>query len=538
MAGRVDARASVVRVGGGAIPFEVDCGRGTAVLDPAGRPRRLRLLRWREKCALARFANADPEFLERQFLVACAGAAAESDEERTDALAALAVWLHAPDGDALPLDPDLLAEATLGLCSDLALSPAALGAMAATEVEALWRAAQAASPVDAVDTDDTDDTGDTGARAPLAPGITRILIRPDPDPALSGDPPDPAGPAQTAPAVNAPGQHVTGSGGAESAPGPGRNGSSDSARTRSQAAAAPGLHPGRFRVVIGGMEHEASSSAAANGAPAESGSRSAATPASLGDDSGAAPPSPRSASPRDAGRTAALTRSPGALARPAPPVAPAQEEPASALPARALIPGAPLHGAVKGAAAAPAAAAAPLMGLEARAPAPAGPGPAWAARGGEVPAASSSAPAAIASSLTAPPVAPAPRWAGSYPLSGPRRTRVRSAAFGSPAEPGVATSTPAPTEADRASPASRVGSGPSTPGARGPDGVGVARSVAPVADPSPAAPAGAARVAPLIEIVMRASEAEAPAHDPDVLIDEIARRLAEAAAECGIARID
>jgi hypothetical protein len=45
-------------------------------------------------------------------------------------------------------------------------------------------------------------------------------------------------------------------------------------------------------------------------------------------------------------------------------------------------------------------------------------------------------------------------------------------------------------------------------------------------------------VAPLIEIVMRASEAEAPAHDPDVLIDEIARRLAEAAADCGIARSD
>jgi hypothetical protein len=517
MAGRVDARASVVRVGGGTIPFEVDCGRGTAVLDPAGRPRRLRLLRWREKCALARFAHADPDFLERQFLVACAGVAAESDEERTGALSALAVWLHAPDGDALPLDPDLLAEATFGLCADLALSPAALGAMAATEVEALWRAAQGARPVDAFDSVDPD------SRPPLEPGVTRILIRPDPDPALPGDPPDPGARAEAPPAANAADQHVTGSASAASLAGLGRDGSNDAARTHVHAAAAPSSHAGRFRVVMGGMQQEGRPSVTTNGAPAERGSPGAATPASAGFDRAAASPSSRPASIREAAPTAALTPAPDAPGPLCPPVAPEREQPASALPSPAPRPGAPADGRVKGATAAPAAAAAPPTGLPASAPAPAPRAQAVATGGGDLPAASDTAPAA--------------RPARSYPLSAHRRTRVGSPGI-SPAEAGMATSTPAATAADPPGPASPARSGPSMPGASRHDGLSLARPVAPVADISPATLSGAARVAPLIEIVMRTPEAEAPAHDPDLLIDEIARRLAEAAAECGIARID
>jgi hypothetical protein len=180
MAARVDPRAMVVHLDDGCIPFGLNCAEGTAALDPSGDARSLRLLSWSEKCALARFAGAGAEFIEQQFLAVCTEGKADGDPPRREALAALAHWLNAPSGHALPLDADLLAEVTVRVCEALALSPSELGMMSAADVEALSRGA--ATLLEA-STEDWD----------LA-GPDRILIRPDPrddegGPILPGDTP-------------------------------------------------------------------------------------------------------------------------------------------------------------------------------------------------------------------------------------------------------------------------------------------------------------------------------------------------------------
>ncbi|MES2443083.1 MAG: hypothetical protein V4574_09655 [Pseudomonadota bacterium] len=176
MAARVDTRAMLVRDGAFAIAFAVDCGAGTAVLDPSGAPHALRLLRWHEKCGLARFVDAGPEFLEAQF-VAISGGALPGDAARRDALGALAFWLH---GTApLPLDTALLGEVTLALCAALAIGPAELGALPAPEVETLWHACGAAGA--GAGTHAPDSTSGPASPNSLS-GMTCIVIEPDPAP--------------------------------------------------------------------------------------------------------------------------------------------------------------------------------------------------------------------------------------------------------------------------------------------------------------------------------------------------------------------
>ncbi len=169
MTARVDTRAMLVRHGAMAIAFAADCGAGTAVLDPAGAPHPIRLLRWREKCLLARFADAAPEFLEAQFVAISSGAAPD-DPERREALSALVFWLHG--ATPLPLDIRLLGEVTLDLCAALGIGPAALGELAVPEVETLWHAR---------DTHGDREEIPAGADVAYAPsGVTRIQIEPDP----------------------------------------------------------------------------------------------------------------------------------------------------------------------------------------------------------------------------------------------------------------------------------------------------------------------------------------------------------------------
>jgi len=177
MAGRVDARALMVRDGATGIPFTVDCGTGTAILDPGGEAHPLRVLSWNEKCNLARFADAGAAFIEAQFVAICCGGALIEGPHRRAAATALALWLHG--SSALPLDPALLGEVTIRLCVALGIDPTTLSALPAPEVEALWQAIRAEGT----------DTGAADAQGPLAlDGVTRILIEPDP-PAEAERPP-------------------------------------------------------------------------------------------------------------------------------------------------------------------------------------------------------------------------------------------------------------------------------------------------------------------------------------------------------------
>lgn len=133
----IDAEHMVVRTEGGAITFTVHAADGTAILDAEGAAIAVRLLSWGEKSAIARFATAGGGFVEQQVLATCAPAAGG---DLRDAALALARWLHAPAGDALPFDPALLAQATARLGAWWRLRPDELAALPAPSVEALWRA--------------------------------------------------------------------------------------------------------------------------------------------------------------------------------------------------------------------------------------------------------------------------------------------------------------------------------------------------------------------------------------------------------------
>src|SRR5437763_3168033 len=135
----VDVRSMTVSDGDRRFHFTADCAAGTATLECDGRSIRVRLLRWGEKCALARFASAGPEFLSGQMLRACVGDGTENELEHGAALA-LTLWLHAPDEPPLPMDVQLLARVTLDVCRALGAPVEALAQHNAPEIEALWRA--------------------------------------------------------------------------------------------------------------------------------------------------------------------------------------------------------------------------------------------------------------------------------------------------------------------------------------------------------------------------------------------------------------
>ena len=166
----VDPARMVVRSPTAVFAFEADCGRGTAIFDATGAPVPLQLMRWGEKCGLARFAELGPAFVEDQILRLCAAPAA--DAERREALLSLILWLHAPLEPPLPFDERLLARVTLELCHALDGPPAVIAEMSAPTVEALWRALPAAADQ---------------ARA-TDPDVTRIVVVPDRAPMPSASP--------------------------------------------------------------------------------------------------------------------------------------------------------------------------------------------------------------------------------------------------------------------------------------------------------------------------------------------------------------
>jgi hypothetical protein len=644
MGARVDARALVVRDGATEIPFAVDCGRGVATLDPQGEALPLRVLRWGEKCSLARFADAGPAFVEWQVLAICGGAAIERDAPLRPALAALARWLHGPDAPALPLDPFLLGEVTIGLCAALRVGPADLASLAAPEVEALWRAAGVADPASAAVHE--------AAAVTVPDGVTRILIEPDPPetPVAVADA-DGAASVPTAPrdeglATSAP---ASVAGKAPSLPAaPGLPGHADALRA-SRADAAPGIpagstqargadagpdaHPGTMTATA------APPVAATSPAPAEApagGSEPTPRAASIAPGRASATPAPGApSSPAAAPR---LSRVDQIRTRPAMPAAPLParfrlvEDNEAASPAIAAIAEEDRNSAPPGPAqvddAAPA--SRPVdrahdIGPRAQARAPAAPAPARrspnrtghgaasrpaassapplaptraAHAAAEAPLATAAARSAPAMTMAAAAAAAAPRpiepsvtrhdaaaasgraakparllapRVTAAPHRGPDRTNHAAASrpaapTAPPAAPTRAThaaaEAPLAAAAARSAPATTMAAAaaaaaprPFEPSATRHDAAAAwghaatpARPRAPRANAAPrrspaaeAAPAPAidARLGALIEIVTRASGSRAePEPDSDTMIDTFADRLAEAAAELGLAGMD
>ncbi len=265
MAARVDIRQMQVRDGDLTLPFTADAGAGTAVLDPLGQPSKLRTVRWGEKCRLARYADADPAFLEAQFLAICSDGG-PADVARRPALVALALWLQGTAAPPLPLDPTRLGEVTLGLCRTLAIGPVQLGEMPVPEVEALWLALGQSDL--AATTSDAD---------PLADGMTRIVIEPDPGPATDdvAEPPPPGTVPHEDKAVHRPMPR--------SAPGPSQTAERQAPRhAEDTAPAAPGTAPASPALAVPPASAPGSDapprivrSAAAAAAPGRFGHRSA-----------------------------------------------------------------------------------------------------------------------------------------------------------------------------------------------------------------------------------------------------------------------
>jgi hypothetical protein len=160
----VDATTLTVRGGEQRYRFVVDCASGNASLEADGVTIGIRLLRWGEKCALARFAAAGVDFLARQLLHICSDPA-PPDAATRDAALALVQWVHAPDEPPLPMDARLLARVTLDLCDVLGCGIEDLALRPAPEVEALWHARDQRQPVP----------------AEMAPAndVTRIVVLPD-----------------------------------------------------------------------------------------------------------------------------------------------------------------------------------------------------------------------------------------------------------------------------------------------------------------------------------------------------------------------
>ena len=186
-------------------PFQLDCRRDIAAIELAGVVYRIRPLRWREKCNLARYVRVGEEFLQRHLIRVCLANDAPLPEEQDDyeALLALTRWINAPGEDqaALPLDATLLAGVAMSVAQQMGVRPSQLAHEAAEFVERLW--ATSAAPEGA----SAETAGEVATRsprmdaAPLAsatsrqvrftpslphPGdMNRIRILPDPEPVAS-----------------------------------------------------------------------------------------------------------------------------------------------------------------------------------------------------------------------------------------------------------------------------------------------------------------------------------------------------------------
>jgi hypothetical protein len=195
MNARIDPLARQAEVGGRTYRLLLDCRAEAALVTVAGREYRVRLLQWREKAMLARLASLGEALVMREFVRMCADVTEELPPEAAAVLWEVAAWIHDPSraGAGVPFDSRSVATVMLQLCKATQLRPADFDGRSALEVEEMWQALGGGEAAP--------------AREVASASGTRIVIVPDGgDAAESGGgetpPGQPAGtPAFPAPAV-------------------------------------------------------------------------------------------------------------------------------------------------------------------------------------------------------------------------------------------------------------------------------------------------------------------------------------------------
>jgi hypothetical protein len=139
---RIDPLAQVAEVGGRTYRLRLDIRAEAALVTVDDREYRVRLLQWREKAMLARFATLGEELVVRELVRACTDV-----DDPPPVLREVAVWINDParGGANVPFDNRSLAAVTLQLCRATNLRPADFDGRAAAEVEEMWQALSSTS---------------------------------------------------------------------------------------------------------------------------------------------------------------------------------------------------------------------------------------------------------------------------------------------------------------------------------------------------------------------------------------------------------
>jgi hypothetical protein len=193
MNARIDPLARQAEVGGRTYRLLLDCRAEAALVTVAGREYRVRLLQWREKAMLARLASLGEALVMREFVRMCADVTEELLPEAATVLGEVAVWIHDPSraGAGVPFDSRSVATVMLQLCKATQLRPADFDGRSALEVEEMWQALGGGEAAP--------------AREVASASGTRIVIVPDGgDAAESGGGETPPGQPAGTPAFPAP----------------------------------------------------------------------------------------------------------------------------------------------------------------------------------------------------------------------------------------------------------------------------------------------------------------------------------------------
>jgi hypothetical protein len=176
MSARIDPLAQQAEIGGRTYRLRLDCRAEAALVTVEEREYRVRLLQWREKAMLARFASLGEELLMRELVRMCTDASDELSHEAATVLGEVAVWINDPSraGAGVPFDSRSVATVMLQLCRATQLRPADFDGRSALEVEELWQALGG----------EKEPARETAANT----SGTRIMIVPDPDVQNAGVP--------------------------------------------------------------------------------------------------------------------------------------------------------------------------------------------------------------------------------------------------------------------------------------------------------------------------------------------------------------
>jgi len=174
MKARIDPLGGRIELGERSFRFRLDPGADSALVRIDDRDYRVRPMQWREKVTLSRFAALGDELVTRELVRLCAGNAGELTDDVATVLWELTRWMNDPSGysSSVPFDSRSVATVTLQLCKATHLRPADFDGRPAWEVEEMWHVLG----------------GQTSAAEELPrkaqeSHTTRILIVPDPEPA-------------------------------------------------------------------------------------------------------------------------------------------------------------------------------------------------------------------------------------------------------------------------------------------------------------------------------------------------------------------